>query len=360
MAGTQASVFIDGFVYTYQRHGGINRIFEEVAPRLAGLGIPVSIQVPRGTVLPFTPHKKYEFPKWLPVRKCWQAVSHVNFFRSRAAVYMASYYGSPPARRGFALTTLYDMIPELMGFDRGEQAEYWRRFLEQKKRCLLASDHLIAISEHTRKDFLALYPQVSPERVSVLHLAVGPEFSPGEVGGRGEPYILFVGNRGGYKNFAQLLKTYAESERLRAAYRLTVLTPPAWTDEEMSLMAPFAARVDRLPSATPEELVALYRGAAVFVYPSLYEGFGLPILEGMACGVPVVTSCRASMPEVGGDAAVYFDPDRPGDLRRVLEDVCFDDGLRGRLRQLGPARAARFTWDAFASGVADLVVRAKT
>src|SRR5690349_12715075 len=102
------SVFIDGYVYTYQGHGGLNRFFEEAGRRLAGLGVCVSVQVPRGTELPFKPEKKYEFPAWLPRERFWHTAARLNFFRSRAAVYMGTYYGPPPARRGFALTMVYD------------------------------------------------------------------------------------------------------------------------------------------------------------------------------------------------------------------------------------------------------------
>jgi glycosyltransferase involved in cell wall biosynthesis len=351
-------VFIEGEVFTYQKKGGINRLFEELARRLLERGVAVSVQVPPGTELPFRPTKRYDYPGWLPrpnqSPRSWYRLAHLNFHRSGAAVYMPTNYGPVPGWRGLALVMLYDMIAERRSEPGSGDADYWQWQVPGKRDCLLSCDHIIAISHHSRKDLLSIYPQVAPDKVSVLHLGVGPEFSPGDTRAY-EPYLLFVGNRERYKNFRELLRAYMGSEKLRSAFRLRVVTSSDWTEIERALVRLARGRVDLYQSVSERELVEHYRRAAVFVFPTTFEGFGLPVLEAMACGAPVVTSSRTSLPEVGGDAARYFDPDKPGDLRRVLEEVCFDPPQRERMRRDGLERARQFTWESFASGVMDVI-----
>jgi glycosyltransferase involved in cell wall biosynthesis len=203
---------------------------------------------------------------------------------------------------------------------------------------------------------LRFYPEVDPARVSVQHLAADSAFTPGGGGDPpAEPYLLYVGKRGYYKNFRQLLMAYLGSERLRKAFLLNVVCGDPWTQEEAALLSQAPDRVRLLRRTDDRKLIALYRGATAFVYPSLYEGFGIPLLEAMGCGTPVVCCSRGSLPEVGGEAVAYFDPSRDGDLSRVLEDVCFNPGLRNRLSEAGIARAATFHWEKFADHVAGLL-----
>jgi alpha-1,3-rhamnosyl/mannosyltransferase len=106
-----------------------------------------------------------------------------------------------------------------------------------------------------------------------------------------------------------------------------------------------AGRVRHLPFVSEEDLVALYGACGLFVYPSLYEGFGLPVLEALACGAPVACSSAASLPEVAGDAAAFFDPEDTAEMAAVIGELLADQGARDRLREEGPRRAAAFSWE---------------
>jgi glycosyltransferase involved in cell wall biosynthesis len=165
------------------------------------------------------------------------------------------------------------------------------------------------------------------------------------------PYILAVGNIHPRKNLARLLEAY---ERLRQARN--DLPPMVWVGVERwgsSALAQKAqaAGVRLTGRVAPEHLPAFYRRAALMVYPSLYEGFGLPPLEAMACGAPVVASRTTSLPEVVGDAALLADPADPADLAHVMERALFDETLRAELRAQGLLRAARFNWAKTAEGL---------
>ncbi len=353
------SLFIDGSIFLWQRHGGVNRIYEELMRRLPAKGIPVFAQLPPSAELPLPRRRRYDFPPllaWSFIVNVkgytpWDAVSFINFTRSKASAHMGSYYDPVPPGCRLAVVVVFDTIYEMGLVSQGAEPT-----LRRKRRAIRAADRLIAISHQTRKDLLHFYPEVDPGRVSVQHLAADPAFTPGGAADPfAEPYLLFVGKRGYYKNFRQLLTAYLGSERLRQAFLLKVVSGDAWTPEEKALLSQAPGRVQLLRATDDRALIALYRGATAFVYPSLYEGFGIPLLEAMGCGTPVVCCPRSSLPEVGGDAVAYFEPDQAGDLTRVLEAVCFDRSLRKRLSAAGIARAATFHWDQFAEHVADLL-----
>jgi glycosyltransferase involved in cell wall biosynthesis len=163
-----------------------------------------------------------------------------------------------------------------------------------------------------------------------------------------EPYVLHVGTFEPRKNLVRLVYAYARATAERRDPPLLVLVGGAgWGDGDPSAAiaaTDCAARVRRLHTVPTEDLPALYRGAQLFAYPSLYEGFGLPVLEALACGAPVVTSTASSLPEVAGDAALLVDPRDEAALADALSRLLDDDGLRRELAARGPARAAPFTW----------------
>jgi glycosyltransferase involved in cell wall biosynthesis len=230
------------------------------------------------------------------------------------------------------------------------------------------SSAVITGSEFSRQDLITTYG-LDPERVRVTPYAADPQFIrlPAEEVDRRlarfgiQPgYLLCVGNLQPRKNLRRLIEAYAG---LRSDVRphLVIVGQAAWQYNEI-----FAAiRRHRLTDnihftgfVRPPELVGLYSGAAAFAFPSLYEGFGLPVIEALACGVPTIASNRSSIPEVAGDAALLVDPENVAELRSGLERVLQDDGLRQTLMSEGPRRAAKFSWERCAEATVECYLRA--
>ena len=230
--------------------------------------------------------------------------------------------------------------------------------------------HLLAVSETTRREVLERFP-IAPERVAAIPLGVDAEFRPMDPDRRAAalrglpqvrpPYVLYVGRIQRNKNIALLLESFARASRGALAGHTLVLTGPRpWPDAEIdaALARPdLAGRVALTGPRSGEELVALYSGADLFVFPTLYEGWTSPPLEAMACGVPVVASSCSSVPETVGDAAVLVDPLDAGAVAGAMERAIEDRALRASLRKKGLARAATFTWERSIGATVDLYRR---
>jgi glycosyltransferase involved in cell wall biosynthesis len=247
----------------------------------------------------------------------------------------------PPMDRPPAVTTIHDLQHELYPqfFSRAER-EYRRVAYGWTVR---RSRMIVALSEHARSTLLERY-RLEPARVRTIHSGIDhARFTPDER--RREPFLLYPANRWRHKNHERLFAAFALIRRERPELRL-VLTGTGHDG------GPLPAGAESRGHVTPDALVHLYRSAACLVFPSLYEGFGLPPLEAMACGCPVAVSNATSLPEVCGDAAEYFDPLSPEDMAAAIVRA-----LDGRLVDRGLARAAAFTWEACA-GAHDDVYRA--
>lgn len=229
---------------------------------------------------------------------------------------------------------------------------YMKRFITHAAR---RSAALAAISEHTRRDVIRL-TGAAPDKITVTHLAPDdlyrrehdPEATRAFLDRHGlaPGYFLYVGNISPRKNLRTLLLALA---RIRDAVpsELVVTGGYAWNEDFERIVAEngLSGRVRRVGHVERTDLPHLYRGALAFVYPSLFEGFGLPVLEAMASGVPVVCSRAASLPEVAGQAALFFDPHDVDELARALLAVATDPDLRARLAALGHDNERRFSWD---------------
>jgi glycosyltransferase involved in cell wall biosynthesis len=230
---------------------------------------------------------------------------------------------------------------------------------------------LDCISHSTERDLVARFPAAAG-KATTIELAADERFSgegerrggePDAEGWRGgvegRPYVLGVGTLEPRKNLPRLVEAFASlPTEVRGERVLALAGPPGWeTDATIAAARRHADVVRPLGFVPDAELPALYRGADLFAYPSLYEGFGLPVLEAMRCGTPVLTSDRSSLPEVAGDAAVYVDPTDVGSIREGLTRALTDADMRRRLSAAGLERARGFSWARCAAETLDLLER---
>ena len=213
------------------------------------------------------------------------------------------------------------------------------------------ADRIIAISESTKRDLCELLG-APDERIDVVHHGVDhalfrPDVAPAV---RTAPYILSVGTLQPRKNYRMLIRAFKRlCERRREPVELLIAGQHGWMWEEIEAEANRTPRVHLLGYMSDDQLPALYAGAAVVAMPSLYEGFGLPLLEAMACGVPLVASNVSCFPEVVGNAAVMLDPTDEESWAATMNGLLDDPAQRESLRQNGMARAKEFTWERTAS-----------
>ena len=242
--------------------------------------------------------------------------------------------------------------------------EYSRKFFGQRwaswrsRRVFSQADRIIAVSHHTAQD-LHDYYGVSPERINVVYPGNSLAVNAAQMtitltslkqryGLRGDAYILHVGGGEPRKNISALLEAYAMLGAPRRHYQLILIGRMGrWKEQIIRRVRQLGLTDDVaiMGYVAQEHLDIFYTHASLFVYPSLYEGFGIPPLEAMARGIPVITSNTTSLPEVVGDAAVMTDPLLPAALAQAITAVLTDAKLRERLRQKGLSRAKQFSWE---------------
>ncbi len=245
------------------------------------------------------------------------------------------------------IVTVYDMIHELFPGNFAPTDTTMR----DKRQSVERADHVICISESTKADLVRILG-VRSSKVSVTHLGYSAAFSHSESAGErrqseARPYLLYVGQRAGYKGFDRLIEAYASSSVLCSSFDLIMFGGPGFDVAEKAMFAKLGLREGSLRHVTGDdyELAKRYRAAWAFIYPSLYEGFGIPLLEAMSSGCPVACSNTSSIPEVVGEAAELFDPSDVESMRIALERVCLDEARRSELVAAGTKRSRLFSWD---------------
>jgi glycosyltransferase involved in cell wall biosynthesis len=242
--------------------------------------------------------------------------------------------------------TIHDMIHEK--FSKSMNASE-RNVTAVKKQAIKRADHLICVSENTKKDLLEIF-DIEPDRVSVIYhgcsLLENETTAPTSPTIVTAPYLLYVGNRGYYKNFQALLQAYASNPSLATDFKLVCFGGGRFSLAEKSEIQRLKIKENQiLYLAGSDRLLAnLYRNAVAFIYPSLYEGFGIPPLEAMSLGCPVICSNVSSIPEVVGEAGRYFDPNNIEDMGNAIESVALSPETKENLIVRGLNRAAQFTW----------------
>ncbi len=221
-------------------------------------------------------------------------------------------------------------------------------------RILQRADGLIAVSEATRSDAVRLL-KLPPEKIRVIHHGVADMFfraTPADADavrsrhGLERPYLLFVGTIEPRKNIDLLLDAYEGlPQSVREEFELVLAGPPGWgPGATMARLRQPSPGIRYLGYVAEQDLAGLFSGAAAFVYPSLYEGFGFPVAQAMAAGTPVITSGVSALPEIAGGAAILIDPKSETELRDAMRDLLTSPGRRTQLIELGQLNARRFSW----------------
>ena len=289
-----------------------------------------------------------------PVRIGWEAaVLPFATLRDRLAVYHGTVNTLPAGIRAATAVTVHDLAflhyPEQIT---AKRYQYLKRMIRYS---VGRADVVLVPSEATRADVVESF-RFDPDRVVVTPLGVDPRFSPAagsaieavrELYALQRPYILSVGTLEPRKNLPMLVRAFA-ALRNQFPHDLVLAGPEGWLMDEIERTiaeSGIADRVRRIGFVEDRALVALYSGSDLVAIPSLYEGFGLPVLEAMASGAPVLTSKVSSLPEVAGEAALLVDPANLDSVTDGLRQLLASDSLRARLRLAGPAQAAQFTWE---------------
>ena len=350
-------VILDHQIFGWQKYGGISRYFYELATKFnSGSDISLDILAPRYITRYFNEenlintHGQFLEKTSLHPR----ILRTMNYFLANIKVrdlepqiihetYFAA-MGYLKPKKTKTILTVYDLIHEKFP----ENFSKYDPTIYEKKLAIQRADHILAISHNTKADLLEFY-DIPEEKITVTHLGfdllashhitpVIPEISP---------YILFVGNRGGHKNFSKLLIAYQNNKALSNNYKLVCFGGGQFTEDEHNLMKSLCISNNSLVQVSGDDgvLSQYYQKASVFVYPSEYEGFGIPPLEAMNYSCPVVCSNVSSIPEIVGQAGHYFNPLDTDDIGKKIEDVLFDKQLSDQLISNGQDRLTQFSWE---------------
>jgi len=346
----------DHQIFSTQQYGGVSRYFYEIAHRISEypdadvtvLALAHINQYLRNgsqgkLIGRYLPH----IPKTGLLRKAFNSVIAKPFVKHcKLDIFHETYYSMAnccphSAKR---VLTVYDMIHEKFA----DNFSLRDKTQQIKAHAVRRADHVICISENTRQDLIALLG-VPEEKTSVVYL--GSSLATQKVVAKPskgkKPFILYVGSRGGYKNFEGLLQAYGHSLLLKNEFSIICFGGGNFSASELSLMESLHISQDNIlhVSGSDDILAGLYASAAVFVCPSLYEGFGIPPLEAMSSGCPVVSANVSSLPEVVGDAAELFDPADETEMRTAIECVVSTPERAQVLVDRGYERIKQFSWE---------------
>lgn len=350
-------ILFDHQIYVNQKFGGISRYFNELAKmKSASLLVkqinPALFEVPKVVVKTDFFSRGIRFAKrkvgFGPV-----VISNAGFPKQAESILRAgdfdilhpTYYDTyflEYTDKPFVLT-VYDMIHEIYKeyFNVSDITSYNKKLLCDK------ASHIIAISEKTKQDLIDIFG-IAEEKITVILLASDFKLilssKPNNLQ-KLKKYILFVGNRAAYKNFYYPVMALADILKADSDIQL-VCTGPAFSSDEVSFFSTLGIReqVFHIYLENDNELAWVYENAHVFIFPSLYEGFGFPLLEAFATNCPVISSDGGSLPEIGGDAVLYFNPKDIVGIREVALKAIYDEDTRAKLIENGTSRLKEFNW----------------
>lgn len=371
-------ILFDHQIFQLQQFGGISRYFTEIIKRLAadpentvdlGLRFSTNIHLSQSPfsshfnegecsasfLLPVNFKGKYRLhkgltsiglanhPEVLNKRFSLRLIKERNYDVFHPT-WFDGYYFKHLKDRAFVIT-FHDMIHERYG---GRYFKDHKAIIHAKHQCAKRAKRIIAVSETTKTDMVEIYG-IEENKIDVIYhgCSFSPSVPPKQQHSAGEVFMLYVGDRNGYKNFKFFIEAISPLLSKKSGLKLVCAGSTPFRNEEELLFSRLGIRSQVHHEAIPsdEKLISLYQQAQCFVFPSLYEGFGLPVLEAFSCSCPAVLSHAAALKEIAGDAAAYFDPsDRESiynTVRKTLEDLAY----RKELILKGEKRLAFFSWD---------------
>ena len=383
-------ILYDYQIFTKQNYGGVSRYFYELMDNLRAHKIDIEIPINYSKNIyikeadflsrPLKGYTEYkDFLLGLRPKgkaKIYKLLQKLNFIKNAETAnqkisieclkkqnfdifhptYYDSYFLKHIGKKPFVLT-IYDMIhetyPELFSAD--------NKIARQKKILAQKAEKIIAISENTKKDIIK-FIGINEDKIQVIHL--GSSINRQENNLKintdllkklPEKYILFVGNRASYKNFDNFSKALIPLFKINKKLNAVCAGGGEFSDKEINFFKTFNITDKfRQYSVNDSDMTLLYKNALVFVFPSLYEGFGLPILEAFNCGCPVAASNRSSLPEIAGNAAAYFNPEDISSITDAINNIIADDGTKEKMKKNGFEQLKKFSWEKTAEKTLDV------
>ena len=350
-------VFYDHQIFCEQSFGGISRYYYELIKGAYEMGLYEPILEVAYSDNVFTQLLKAD-NRWLTgarfkgrkdlvriinlvhtyfkVRNTTFDIFHPTYFHDSA---LKNRMGKP------MFITVLDMIDEKYH----QNQQKFRKLIRHRERMINAADHILAISENTRKDIIAHF-NVDTSKVTTIHLASSLESTVIESISKDpnvKPNILFIGSRKGiHKNFNNYIAAISLIAKKNLSHEFIFGGGGDFTPEEMKLIEKYGLtdRIKYMPIKKDEDIIRLYKNASLLIYPSLYEGFGLPRVESFSCGTPCATASGSCLEEVGGDAASYFNPLDPDDIAHVSLSLLNDPKRAAVQIEKGLERSKLFSW----------------
>ncbi|WP_041611367.1 glycosyltransferase family 4 protein [Treponema primitia] len=352
-------ILYDHQVFSWQKFGGISRYFYELMMHSQGLfdyelsGI-FSDNEYMGTLKTYKNFLiPYQFKGKQRIVNTLNRTQSINLIKKAKYDIIHPTYYDPyilklkKTNRIPLIIDVHDMIYEKFP----KNFRNPQKVINNKRKYFIRADKIVATSEKTKEDLLSIYSDIPENKIVVIYR--GNTFPVNNIEQEKERYLLFTGSRHGYKNFNNFIIAIAP---LMNKYNLKLIcTGQKFSNKEMRLFENY--KIENMvfcKMVTDCELIELYRKASAFIFPSLYEGFGLPILEAFSSGCPIILSNSSCFPEIAGDAAEYFDPCSLEDMRVVIEKVITSSSLREQLISKGKERVKQFSWERCANETAQV------